>query len=454
VYVFEYRPKPGGRSTPKRRITIGPHGSWTPKAARDEAKRLLGIIAQGEDPAAANAAHRAAAAVNDLAARFLAEHAAAKRKPATARQYRRLVAKFIAPAIGRRKVADVTRQDVMRLHNGMRDTPYQANRVLALVSTLFSFAETTGERAVGSNPAQGVERYPEEARERMLSGAELSLLGEALREGEALGARLEPVRRRLAEARRRYTAARAINDRRAGGAARRQLEQLRAQLRELDAAVVPPQAVACMRLLLFTGARLGEVLTLQWHHVDMQRGEARLEDSKTGRKTLHLPSPALDVLAGLPRIGDNPYLIVGERPGRHFVGIQRPWQRIRNAAAVKAWAASSDTRIAALVRQLEHKLGRAPTAAECQRAAAAAKVDLPASFTSLRLHDLRHAYASVAASAGLGLPIIGKLLGHTQPVTTARYAHLASDPLKAAAEAIAGSIAASVYGTARKKAGR
>ena len=328
TYLLHYRAGTG-RSAPLRKFTIGKHGSpWTPDNARKEAERLLGLVRDGADPAAEKTSHKAAPTVLDLGDRFVREHAQTKRKPATAKQYRRLLDKFIGPAVGRKKVADVTRQDVMKLHNGMSDTPYQANRVLALVSTLFTFAERVGERPDGSNPARHVERFKEAARERMLSGEELARLGDSLTtSGES------------------------------------------------------PYVVSLVKLLVFTGARLGEVLGMRWEWIDFERGEARLPDSKTGRKTIHLPAPALQVLADLPRMAGNPYLICGERAGAHLIGVQRPWQRIRHAAGLDG----------------------------------------------LRIHDLRHAFASVAASSGLGLPIIGKLLGHTQAVTTMRYAHLAAD---------------------------
>jgi integrase len=349
VYVIEYRPGDGGRSAPKRRVTIGKHGSpWTPETARKEAERLLGLVRNGADPAADKTSHKAAPTVSDLGERFLKEHADTKRKPATAKQYRRLLDLFIGPSFGRKKVGDVTRQDVMKLHSGLNETPYQANRVLALVSTLFTFAERVGERPDGTNPARHVERFKEHARERMLSGEELGRLGDAL-----------------------------------------------------AASSESPYAVAMIKLLILTGARLGEVLGMRREWVDFERGEARLPDSKTGRKTVQLPPAALQVLAALPRLADNPYVICGERPGAHLVGVQRPWQRIRKAAGLDG----------------------------------------------LRIHDLRHAFASVAVCSGMGLPIIGKLLGHTQAVTTQRYAHLASDPLKAAAATVAGKIADAMNGS-------
>jgi hypothetical protein len=140
--------------------------------------------------------------------------------------------------------------------------------------------------------------------------------------------------------------------------------------------------------------------------VDCERREARLLDSKTGRKTIHLPLPALEILADLPRLDSNPYVIPGNKPGSHFIGVQRPWQRIRTAAGLEG----------------------------------------------LRIHDLRHAFASVAASSDLALPIIGKLLGHTQAATTPRYAHLAADPVKAAAQDVASPIAAAMKSGGKRNA--
>jgi len=129
--------------------------------------------------------------------------------------------------------------------------------------------------------------------------------------------------------------------------------------------------------------------------IDFDRGEARLPDSETGAKTIHLPPPALEVLVGLARLERNPCLL-GARRSTTF--IEKPWRVVRELAGL----------------------------------------------TDVRLLDLRHAFASVAASAGMGLPIIGKMLGHTQAQTTQRYAHLASDPVKAAAATVARRIAAAM----------
>jgi integrase len=343
-YVLKYRTSSGRQ---QRWHTIGRHGApWTPETARAEALRVLGEVAKGGDPAGAKAVAKAAPTVTELATRFLAEHAEAKRKPRTAQEYRRLIEKVILPALGWKRVADVTRQDIARLHHAKRATPIEANRTLALLSVLFTFAERQGERPDGSNPCRHVERFPQRCRERFLSADELARLGDTL-------------------------------------AAYRG----------------SPYHPATIKLLVFTGARLGGVLGLRWEWIDLQRGEVRLPDSKTGAKTVHLPPPALEVLAGLPRIEGQPY-VLGAKRGTTF--IEKPWRVIRAAAGL----------------------------------------------TDVRLHDLRHAFASVAASAGMGLPIIGKMLGHTQAATTARYAHLASDPVKQAAAAVAERIAATMGGPA------
>jgi integrase len=345
VYTVRYRAG-NGRGAPMRRVTIGKHGSpWTPETARAEARRLLGQVAHGKDPAAAKAEQKAAPTVAALAENFMAKHVGAKRKDSTAAEYRRLLDKIILPALSKRKVADVTRADITKLHHAIRAAPYQANRVLAVLSKMFTLAEQWGLRPDGSNPCRHVEKFAERKRERMLSAAELARLG------DALGA--------------------------------------------FDGSIY---AVTAVKLLIFTGARLGEVIGLRWDWIDFDRGEVRLPDSKTGAKTVHLPPPALAVLAELPRIEGNPHVIVGGVAGAALVNLEKPWRAIRKAAGLD----------------------------------------------DVRLHDLRHAFASVAASSGMGLPIIGKMLGHTQAATTNRYAHLASDPVKAAAAAVAGKISAAM----------
>ena len=335
-----------GRAAPQKRYTIGRHGKpWTATTARDEAKRVLGEVAHGKDPAAAKAEEKGAPLVSDLAKKFLTEEAETKCKPSTADEYRRLLNRIVLPAIGKKRVVDVTRQDIAKVHYARRATPTEANSALVVTSIMFNFAERIDLRPAGSNPCRHIERYRRRRHERFLSADELGRLG--------------------------------------------------AVLAAYDGA---PYAVAAIRLLIFTGARRGEISGLRWDWIDFERGEARLPDSKTGAKTVHLPPPALAVLAKLPRIVGNPHVIVGGIAGAPLVNLDKPWRAIRKEAGLD----------------------------------------------DVRLHDLRHAFASIAAASGMGLPIIGKMLGHSQPATTARYAHLASDPVKAAAATVAGKIAAAM----------
>jgi integrase len=351
AYSVRYRAG-SGRKAPMQRVTIGKHGSpWTPETARAQARRLLGQVAHGKDPARDKAEEKTAPTVAALAEHFMAEHTVAKRKGSTAAEYERLLDKIILPTLGRRKVAEVTRADVAKLHHTNRAAPYQANRALAVLSKMFTLAEQWGLRPDGTNPCRHVERFAERKRERMLSPVELARLGDALAAYDG-----------------------------------------------------SPHCAAAIKLLVFTGARLGEILGLRWQWIDFERGEARLPDSKTGAKTIHLPPPALAVLADLPRVDGNPFVIVGGVAGAALVNLEKPWRAIREAAGIE----------------------------------------------DVRLHDLRHAFASVAAASGMGLPIIGKMLGHTQAQTTQRYAHLASDPVKSAAAAVASKIASAMAGGANK----
>jgi len=177
------------------------------------------------------------------------------------------------------------------------------------------------------------------------------------------------------------------------------LEELRAKAKTLGKRLsnaerpdlqASPMAVAAVRLLLFTGACHNEIVTAKWDYVDFEKGLLRLPDSKTGAKAIVLSAPALQVLQSISRIKGNPYIIAGEVAGQPLRGLQKIWERIRNKAKL----------------------------------------------SDVRLHDLRHSYASMAVGAGYSLAITGKLLGHTQAATTQRYAHLADDPLRKATEAV------------------
>jgi integrase len=306
-YVFKYSAGTG-RGAPTRRMTLARIGKVTPEEARGLAKREAGKVAHGADPAAAKADERKAETLNELAALFLSEHVEAKRKASTMEQYRHVLTRFVLPELGSRKVAKVTPADIAKLHrtahapaddaktpkpaNGKekwepKNRPYKANRVLAVVSSLYSFAAKRQIVPPGLNPARGLERYREERRERFLTTDELTRLGDAIREGETVGLPYA-----VDEAKPKAKHAPKEENRRTP---------------------IGPHAAAAMRLLILTGARLREILHLRWDHVDFERGMLLLPDSKTGKKAIVLNAPAFDVLANLPRFGA--HVIAGHSAG-------------------------------------------------------------------------------------------------------------------------------------------
>ena len=379
-YILQYRAG-AGRTAPTRRFTLGSSSKLAPEQARKLAREISGDVAHGKDPAKGKAEDRTAPTVAQLCELFLAEHVKVKRKPGTLANYEQLLRTDVIPAIGTTRATKLRRSDLGRLHLAKREAPYHANNMVRVVRSMFTFAASRGLVPEGFNPAKGIAPYRGEARERYLSAVELERIGVTLRLGETEGLPwvIDPD---MPEDRKKHIPKSAATQR----------------------TVIDPHAAAAIRLLLFTGCRLREILNLEWSQVDFERGLLFLADSKTGRKTVILNVPALRVLKGLDQAGR--YVIAGEKtvavelieaPRRD---LKRPW--------------------AAVIRH--------------------------AGLEGLRLHDLRHNFASFGAGGGLGLPIIGRLLGHTQPATTARYAHLDTDPLRRASEKIAGTIAAALDG--------
>jgi integrase len=335
-YIVQYR---AGRRS--RRISLGPHTVLTAEQARSNALVILNDARSGKDPAGERDSYRNALVVKDLAQRFDEQHVSVRVKPITAREYRRSLAKLILPKLGSIPITDVTRTLVATFHHDLRHNPYQANRCLAILSKMFNLAELWGLRPDGSNPCRLITKYPEKRRERFLSLEEIKHLGDVLT----------------------------------------QMEQDRKEM---------PSAILAIRLLIYTGCRLNEIMTLQWDYVDLEERVLNLPDSKTGAKQVFLGRAACELLEQAPRLSDNPWVITGILPGRRLTDLQPFWQRVRARAGL----------------------------------------------SEVRIHDLRHTFASTAIAAGHSLPIIGKLLGHTQVQTTARYAHLAAQPAMVAADSI------------------
>lgn len=351
-FCIQYRNKQG-RS---RRVTLGRYGRMTVDEARKEARQRLADADKGNDPAEEKTKLRNAETMAEFVEAYLERHARPHKSPRSLRDDLSMIENCVVPRLGRRLVKEITRQDVLKLHHDLEGTPIRANRTLALLSKMFSLAEEWGLRPEGTNPCRLVKRYKETKRKRYLSGDELARLGQALKDAEADGSET-------------------------------------------------PFTIGAIRMLIFSGMRLGEVLGLRWDFIDFDGARINLPESKTGAKSIPLNEPALKLLAGMPRLEGNGYVFCGIRQGRPLVNLHKPWRRIR------------------------------------------AKAGLP----DVRMHDLRHSYASVGAAAGLGLPVIGALLGHTQAATTQRYAHLADDPLRAATEEVGKRLAEAMNAPAEKK---
>jgi integrase len=342
VYLVQYRA--GGRT---RRVGLGTHGRVTPDEARRHAKELLGRIARGEDPAEEIRTRRLTPTVAMLCDRFMREHVLHRCKPSTRAEYQRSIDLFIKPRIGSLKLVDIKRADVARLHHDLRHIPYQANRTLGVLSSMFSLAAGDwGLLPEGFNPCWRVMRYAERRRERFLAPEEYDRLWATLAELEAEQPTMLP-------------------------------------------------AINALRLLALTGCRLGEIQTLRWEHVREETLE--LPDGKTGPRRIYLSPQAVAVLRSIQRKPDNPYIITGTIPGQHLTDLQRPWRRIRARA----------------------------------------------NLADVRIHDLRHSYASTAVANGESLPMIQKLLGHRQVQTTARYAHVADEAVRISASRIGAAMSAS-----------
>jgi integrase len=393
----------------ERRIRIGSYPDWTVSAARDAAKTLRKRVDAGEDPAAEKTARREAPTVEDLVQRYIKDHLPTLAAREHSNQ-RRMLAEITEHLGKHRPVADVHYGDIEAMHRRITESgrPVRANRVLAVCSKAFSLALRPLEKedkpwrnAVDGNPCTGVARNREEGKERFLSSAELAALGDALLEADA----------------------------------------------------VHPTPANSVRLVLLTGCRPDESMRARWPGFDAEPGFWVKPSAHVKQRKVHkapLAAAALQLIDDLraaraksARKGApaSEWVFPGEVPGEPIKQLWAVWHFCRDSASVKLWAASQDDSVASVVTELQAAFGRVPTVGECQAEAERRGVVLPTALLDCRLYDLRHTFASIGAGGGLSLPIIGKLLGHTQQRTTQRYAHLSDSPLREAANRIGAVIA-------------
>ncbi|MCX5760901.1 MAG: tyrosine-type recombinase/integrase [Gemmatimonadetes bacterium] len=372
--VFAVRVRRGGRANRQdTSMTIGQFGVLTVDEARAMARTHLSRAQLGADVAGERRAFHTALTVKDLSDRFMADREG-RIKEATLKEYRRLVKVELVPQFGGKVARDLQTRDVARWHSSRNDAPIVANRALRLMRTMFRWAEDRGEVPLGTMPTRGIGSYPERAKERFLSADEVGLLGKALRVAETVGLPPDPKRAEYAE--------------------KRAKKKQPFKITQFN-----PYAVAAIRFLLLSGWREQEVLTLRWDSIDVERGAAMLQDTKTGRSWRPLGKQAMELLDGLPRT-DSPWVFPGQSPDTPFIEIKHVWHAVRCAAKLE----------------------------------------------DVRLHDLRHTFASNAVSGGLSLPMTSALLGHRDSKSTARYAHLADDPMKRAADDVSAGLAVHLNG--------
>lgn len=384
IKTFQVRWRAGRR---ERKRKVGRYPAMTVDQARKTAFELLSEVEQGNDPAVKQDLLRKAESMKELCERFMEEHSIPHNKENTIADNRSMIDRFIVPALGQTNAIDVTKVDVRRLHQSCRETPYQANRLLSLLSKIFNFSadDLLEIRHDWRNPAERIQKFKEEKRRRYLSRDELQAVSHALNIAEAEG-------------------------------------------------LAVPQTVAAIRLLIFTGARHREILTAKWEYVNWERACLSLPDSKTGAKDIPLNGPALAILQGIDKLKDNPYMIVGKYKGTHWEDLSPTWRRIRQRAT--SILLESDEIWGSVIKRLQEENEKLPTLSELEKIAADKDYKLPCGVTDVRIHDLRHSFASIGVGAGITLHQIGGLMGHTQTQTTARYAHLATDPQQQAAEII------------------
>lgn len=272
----------------ERRLTIGRHPDLSAGAARDRAIELRGEVVRGHDPLADRQAGRRVPSLKALCERYLREYAEMRKKPSSAREDRRLIDRRILPALGNRRLNDITRQDIGAVHNDLSSTPYEANRTLALLSKLFNLAEAWGLRSEGPNPCQKISKFPEKKRKGSLTADELRILGSALQKAK-------------------------------------------------DKGTMHVRVLSVLYFLLFTGRRVSEACRLEWAWVSLEDGVIYFPDSKTGPKEHRLGASAVQLLSEL-QVGRGhsgafvfPALRDPNRP-MPISTVEHVWQRLRDIA--------------------------------------------------------------------------------------------------------------------------
>ncbi len=371
----------------ERRATIGKVGHTTVIEARKLAARTLADVTEGKDPLQEKQRLSATMTFKEFW-KLYTDDAWPRWKGTTRNHNQRIWEKTVPKKLKTRRIDTLRVADFAALHRSLKETPAHANLTARVLKAAFNKAIEW--ELLESNPVK-IKPYPMKKRERFLTSEEFRILFEAIALEEDLGGKRAVKRQGESKGQ--------------GGKGKK----------ETESRGISPHSATLFRLLILTGCRLGEIKDARWDYVRWEDGVLELPDSKTGRKRVVLSSFALQELEKLLKIKTkgNPYIIEGIVTGKQLNNAQRPWRRVK----ARAGELLNKRREEANLEQLE----RNP-------------------FDDVRIHDLRHSFASVAVTSGMGLPIIGKALGHSQSSTTERYAHLANDPVKEAVEMIGAKI--------------
>lgn len=335
TYYFLYRLLKG---TKKQRLKIGVHGNITCDIARDIARGWMGDIVRGIDPKEhlkkqeSNA--KQSITLEAFLNLFVEKYKKVQNKESTINRDSYRLNNVIIPFFGNLKVYEVSVVDILRFQDHLKNTPIQFNRCASILSKAFNIAELWGYRHKNSNPCHGIKKYKERKKERFLTIEELERLEKTLEMQDKFK-------------------------------------------------ISSPYTIGAIRLLMYTGCRLGEILNLRWDDVFLKDGYLHLTDSKTGERKIPLNESAKNVLLKLKRQEENPYVFVGVKVGACLTNLTRGWIKIRCLAGLE----------------------------------------------DVRIHDLRHTFASLAIKQGVDLYTVSKLLGHKNIATTTRYAHLEMEHL-------------------------
>ena len=383
TFYFQYRDGKG-RTAKSQKVTIGVYPAITVEQAREIAKKLAAKVALGESPARDIQEQKKTLSLKEVGEIYIQEHVA-NLKPKTQVSYSSIFYGHIFPKLGKMKIDAVTTRALTKFHHGMRETPYHANRAIAVLSGLFSWSSKNGYTPKGFNPCQDVERYPEKRKDIFLNEEQLAQILTTLEIMEQNGSELNN-RRKIS-----------ANSRKSAEENNTDNEALKSINGKPYRNYITAQTANIFRLLILTGAREGEIQSLKWSYIDLNKGCILLPDSKTGFKKIELPEDAIAILKDIPHASEYVFPSPKEDAKTPYQSnIKDPWRDIMHFAGM--------------------------------------------SGEGWRIHDLRHAFASVAVNSGASLPIIGKALGHKNASTTARYAHVAESPAHKAAERTAGRI--------------